>query len=186
MSNIVVLNDRDKQIINFLQEFKIADTNTIARLFFPSVQSCSKRLKKLTDARKIYHKRDNILQQYQYYTKYPTNVKHSLAISKIYSLIVASGYQVLKVKREYTIKYRDKELRCDLLVIIRNKQGKVVPIIFEIELSKCYDNKYTLYISKGYYKQLFGEKPIVVVCYKDRVPKSDIEILAYKLDDLKG
>lgn len=181
MSNIK-LTDRDKQILAFIKEYKIANTSTIARLYFPSIATCEKRLRKLCDNRLLNRYRDNILTEYVYYKgSRPTNIKHSLAISRVYSLL-ATEYQVLKCKREYEIKYKNKLIRSDLMAIVK-LNNKIVPILFEIELSKAYDNKYSDYIQGNYWQQLFGEKPIVVVI-SNRTPKSSIPLHWYKLSEI--
>ena len=179
---MIKLTDRDYKVISCIKEYKIAKTSTIERLFFNSKATCEKRLTKLVEIKKLYRYRENILSEYCYYVKRPTNIKHSLLISDIYSRLTTE-YKVVKCKREYEIKYRNKSIRADLMAVIQ-LNNKLVPLLFEIDLSKSYDNKYTEYISKYYYKQLFPIEPTIVVI-SNRTPKNaEISIKWYKLSDI--
>lgn len=182
MTNIK-LTQRDLDIIDFLKEFKICSTSTIERLFFPSQSSCEKRLAKLTDARKIARTRDNILSEYLYYipNAKPSNIKHSLIIADVYSKI-ATTEKVLKYKREYEIKHRAEVLRADLMLVIQGEKG-VTPLLVEIDLTKAYNEKYTQYITSGYYKQLFPIAP-QIICISNRTPKTSISVQWYKLNEI--
>lgn len=180
MTNIK-LTSRDLDIIQFLKEFKIADTKTLQRLYFPSQSSCEKRLTKLADSRKIFRTRESTISIYNYYVSKPTNIKHSLLISDIYSRI-ATTEKLLKFKREYELKFKKDILRCDFMAVIQ-RGGKVVPVIIEIDLTKAYNNKYTQYIKSGHYKMLFPIEPVIVVI-SNRTPKSDIPVTWVKLSEL--
>jgi hypothetical protein len=180
---MIKLTDRDYKVIAFIKEYKIAKTSTIKRLFFSTkANACEKRLAKLVEHKKLYRYRENILSEYCYYIKRPSNIKHSLLISDIYSRLITE-YKVIKCKREYEIKYRNKSIRADLMAVVQ-LNNKLVPILFEIDLTKAYDNKYTEYISKYYYKQLFPIEPTIVVI-SNRTPKNaEISIKWYKLSDI--
>lgn len=178
---MIKLTERDIEIIEFVKEFKAASTTTIARLFFPSLATAERRLKKLCESKKLYRNRDDIISEYYYYTKKPTNLKHALVIADVYSLI-KEQHHIIKYKREYVIKYRSSNVRTDLMLVLK-VNNKLVPLLIEIDLCKKYNNKYTDYISKGYYSQIFGVKPEVVVV-SNRTPESTIPIRWYKLNEL--
>lgn len=181
---IIKMTDRDMKVINFIKEFKMASTSTIARLFFPSKATAEKRLRKLVDNRKLFRTRETILDEYVYYIKRPTNIKHCLMIAEVYSkLMTDSNIQVIKCKREYEIKFRAKTLRTDLMAVIRTKDNKLIPILIEIDLTKAYKDKYTEYITSKYYQQKFPTIPVIVVV-SNRTPKSAIEVSWYKLNQV--
>ena len=176
------MTERDYEVLSFIKEYKCADVNTIARLYFPSLATAEKRMKKLCEARKLNRSRANILEPYVYYLKSkPTNLKHSLTMSRVYS-ILQSEYEVVKERREYQLKYYNKVLQCDLLVVIR-RYDRLFPIIIEIDLTKCYSNKYDSFINTKYYQQYFPSEPIVLVI-SNRTPKANTSITWLKLNEI--
>ena len=182
MSNNLKLTQRDIEIINFVKEYKAVDINTIARLYFPSLATAEKRLRKLVEARKLNRSRANILEPYVYYLKSkPTNLKHSLALSQVYSLL-QSNYEVVKCRREWQCKYYSKTLQPDLMLVIR-RYGKLYSLFIEVDLSKKYNEKYTSYIKSGYYKMIFPTPPIIIVI-SNRTPSSNIDIVWVKLNEI--
>lgn len=177
------MTDRDYKVIEFIKEFRIASASTIARLYFPSLATAERRLKKLVDNRKLYRTRDDVISEYVYYTKKPTNIKHSLMIADIYSKLATNkDIQLIKCKREYEIKFRAKTLKADLMAVIKSN-NKLVPILIEIDLTKAYKDKYTEYINSKYYQQKFPIVPKLIVI-SNRTPKSSINIIWYKLNQV--
>ena len=166
------MTDRDFKIIDFIKEFKCVSTTTIARLYFPSLATAERRLKKLVDNKKLLRARDNIISEYVYYIKKPTNLKHCILIAEVYSKLATNkDIQLIKYKREYEIKFRAKTLRTDLMAVIRTKDNKLVPILIEIDLTKSYKDKYTEYITSKHYQQKFPMIP-KIICISNRTPKS--------------
>lgn len=177
------MTDRDYKIIEFIKEFKAVSTTTIARLYFPSLATTERRLKKLVEHKKLLRTRDDVISEYYYYTKRPTNIKHCLIIADIYSKLATNkDIQLIKYKREYLIKYRVKELRTDLMVVIKSN-NKLIPILIEIDLTKAYKDKYTEYIQSKYYTQLFPMAP-KIISISNRTPKSSIDLLWFKLNEI--
>lgn len=177
------MTSRDYEIINFLKEFKCASTSTIQSLFFISQQTCERRLSILVKHGKLKRDRNDILSEYYYYIKRkPINLKHTLYISKLYALI-KRDYEVIKYRSEYSIKYRNTELKSDLMTVLR-VGDRLVPMLFEIDLSKAYKEKYTEYITSNYYKFKFPTPPIII-SISNKTPKSSIKIIWHKLDILK-
>lgn len=177
------MTDRDYKIIEFIKEFKAVSTTTIARLYFPSLATAERRLKKLVEHKKLLRTRDDVISEYYYYTKKPTNIKHCLIIADIYSkLTTDSNIQLIKYKREYEIKFRAKTLRTDLMVVIKSN-NKLIPVLIEIDLTKSYKNKYDEYINQYYYRQLFPMEPVIVVV-SNRTPKASTKIKWFKLNEI--
>ena len=177
------MTDRDYKIIEFIKEFKIVSTTTIARLYFPSLATAERRLKKLVDHKKLLRTRDNIISEYVYYIKKPTNLKHCILIAEVYSKLATNkDIQLIKYKREYEIKFRAKTLRTDLMAVIKSN-NKLIPILIEIDLTKSYKDKYTEYINSKYYQQKFPMIP-KIISISNRTPKSSINIIWYKLNQL--
>ena len=183
MTNIK-LTQRDYEVLQFIKEYKVADINTIQALFFPSIPTAEKRMKKLCEARKLNRSREDILHPYVYYkNSKPSNLKHSLALSQIYS-ILQSEYEVVKERREYQFKYYNKILQPDLLVVIR-RYGKLIPLLIEVDLSKAYKNKYDSFINNKVYQNFFPIEPIVLVI-SNYTPKSNTNIVWIRLEELNN
>lgn len=177
------MTDRDYKIIEFIKEFKIVSSSTIARLYFPSLATAERRLKKLVDHKKLLRTRDNIISEYVYYIKKPTNLKHCILIAEVYSKLATNkDIQVIKYKREYEIKFRAKTLRTDLMAVIKSN-NKLIPILIEIDLTKSYKDKYTEYINSKYYQQKFPMIPVIVVV-SNRTPKANIPVKWFKLNEI--
>ena len=177
------MTDRDYEVLEFIKNYKVADTDTIARLYFPSIATAEKRLRKLVEAKKLNRFREDILHPYVYYkNSKPTNLKHSLAIARVYS-ILKSEYEVVKCKREWQCKYYSKTLQPDLMLVIR-RYGKLFSLFIEVDLSKKYNEKYTSYIKSGYYKMTFPTPPIIIVI-SNRTPSSNIDITWLKLNEVE-
>lgn len=87
-----MLTTRDNDVVEFLNEYKIASTDTISEILFPSLSACQKRLKVLSDNQKVFRMRDSINQQYLYYTKKPKQLKHSLLVTDFYRELSKRAY----------------------------------------------------------------------------------------------
>ena len=77
---MIRLTQRDEAIIEFLNEVKVADTQTLCNIFFNGKLRASQlRLKALVDYKYLKVYRENIISQNVYYVKRkPTQMKHSL------------------------------------------------------------------------------------------------------------
>ena len=179
----IKLTDRDMEVLQFIKDYKCADTETIQTLFFKSQATCEKRMRKLVEARKLNRYRQDILHSYVYYKgQRPTNIKHSLAISKVYSLL-SNCYQVVKAKREYEFKYLNMTQRGDLLVVIKVKD-KLIPLIIEIELCKTYKYKYDEFIHNKYYQKYFPIAPVIIVVSNNSPKYTTGQVIQVKLNEM--
>ena len=79
----IVLNDRDEKIIEFLKEYKCANTSTLATIFFNgSKRPCNRRLKNLREHGFINSSQEFVcLEQIHYVGKKPTQLKHSTILT---------------------------------------------------------------------------------------------------------
>lgn len=176
------LTERDKQILSFLREYKLANTSILASLFFDnSTRNTTNRMKKLYELNKVNRKRENYFEEYKYYiNSCPRNEKHTLEISRAYSYIMKK-YEVIKIKREYTLYIGNREIRADLLVIVKIN-GVIKPYIIEVDLIP-YKGKYEAYINGEYWKQMFPIEPQIISIGKNR-PKTTIDIKFININEL--
>lgn len=179
----IKLTDRDREIIKFLREYKCADTHTLTKLFFTSKTLAERRLKKLVEGGYLRRWREDILHPYIFYiNKRPTNLVHSCMISEIYAEL--SKYQVVKVQREYEIRYGSNMIRVDLMTVLRIN-GKLVPLLIECDLNRCMKYKYDSYISEGHYQSKFGNNKPLIISISKYKPKSNTPIKHITLQEFK-
>lgn len=154
-----MLTTRDFDVIDFVKEFRVADTDIISDLFFPSLQMCQRRLKIIVDNNKLHRARDSINQKYIYYQKVPKQLNHSLLVTKFYhKLNTLSDVPKFKVEPIYD------NIRPDAaFVYLSNGTYKVG--LLEVELSnKGFDwNKYIRFCSNDNYKQFMTLPPTIFI-----------------------
>lgn len=163
----VRLQDRDLKIIDFLNNNKCADTETLSHIFFnSSLRACQHRLKKLADIGEIKAFRENILTQNIYYTKRkPTSYKHALKVTQFIAELYKNDIEILKSK----VPYKIGNIIADGLFVVRIN-GDVKILFLEVELQKYFNlDKYNeLYYSR-IWREIFPVFPSIVVVSDKRV-----------------
>lgn len=142
---------RDIEIINFLKEVGVADTNTIAILFFNGgVRRCSQRLQILVKNKLIKYYQKDAISPYIYYVKTkPKNIPHKIQFSKLLAQLKLQQVEVLK----YRCPFKIGDMIADGLIVIRKLD--IVKIYFvEVELTKKLNTQ--KYIDL-YYKRAWSE-----------------------------
>jgi len=171
---------RDYEVIEFIRDYKIASTDTIQQLFFPSLRVCQNRLKILTEKGHLKRTRDSLNNQYVYYIKKPPLFRHSLLVTDFYREM-AKICKVEKFKLEPNL----EKFRADAAIgYVYN--GKNHTILLEVEIShKGFD--YKKY--EGFnYSKFFPVKPkVIVVGDKVKPPpaNSNFVVLPTTLDGLR-
>lgn len=175
----VKLQDRDIKLIEFLDNNKCADTESLSHIFFNgSLRSCQHRLKKLSDIGEVKSFRENILTQHIYYTKRkPTSYKHALKVTQFIAELHKLGIEILKIKTPF----KCGNLIADSLIIC--KVGGDIKIMWlEVELTKFFNlTKYEeLYYSRKWKEVLptFGD----IVVITDKKVKTNNTFNIVKID----
>lgn len=167
-----MVTSRDIEVKEFLQEYKVASTSTIALLFFPSLSACQKRLKKLVDNKEIKRDRDSITNEYIYYIKRPKQLKHSLLVTKFYGYI-SKQYKVATFKIEPVL----DNIRPDAVFGFIKDDKKYIGLL-EIEISNKGFNfaKYEKFYISEQYKSFYPVMPIIFIVSNKiiKIPKSNI------------
>lgn len=176
----MMLTRRDLDIINFLEEYKIASTTTLTAFFFPSLRSCQIRLKTLTVNGRLKRARLTMNHDYIYYVKKPYNVMHKLLATEFYrelyscsnvlSFVVEKGLG--KIRPDAIFGYVDgKNTRLGMLEIEISHKG------FDFE-------KYENFYRTAAYKEFFPIMPTVyIVCKNIKIPKSSqVKYVTIKTD----
>jgi hypothetical protein len=158
-----MITKRDQDIINFLEDFHIATSGQIRRLFFPKIsyQYTCKRLQYLFDNLYVKRTRSTIDNSYAYYAdRKPAQLHHDLIRAELHTSI-KSKYDLLEWHNEAAV----GDIRPDALCYIKHS-GIVFPVLVEVHLSNGFNfEKY-----KMDFIPYLGVNPRVLVC-TDRPPK---------------
>lgn len=155
------MTSRDYEIINFINNYKVATTSTIAEVFFPSVRSCYKRLAMIYKEKMIRRTRDFVSQEYIYHTKktLPKQLRHSILVTDFYRELHKKA-EILNFKIEPV--YDD--IRPDAVFGYRYN-GKLDVGLLEVEIShKGFNyNKYEKFYISGNYKNHYPIMPMIFI-----------------------
>ena len=172
------LTDRDYEIINFIMNNNGATIEQLHKMFFPSYNMCSKRMKKLADNGAIKEcMHPTLNKKVFYYKKIPSY--HSLIIN---DLVIQLKDKLQYYEREYPI---DK-FKIDCIMLFENNHI----IAVEIDLfNRTSENK----VKKVYDKitQLDKTASVLIVSKCKRKDKLDgknkkINIINVKLDEMNN
>lgn len=168
----IVITDRDKEIIQFLKDFKVASTNTISDLFFnSSLRPCQRRLKYLYEHGYINSYQENVITEKIHYVKRkPTNLQHALILSEFMSKLKINNIEVIK----YKVPYKFENIIADAFIAIRINNKNLIYFV-EVENTKQFDlEKYEkLYYSRSW-KDIFPVFPGIIVITDKKVNRNNI------------
>lgn len=115
---MVILTDRDREILETLDVLRVMTSSQIQRLFFTTQPGCARRLKQLTN-HKIIKVHKEQFQENIYYRKKLLNQqrKSGLLLSEFYVLCKTNNVNIVEFKREYEIP--NTKIRADGRMIVR-------------------------------------------------------------------
>lgn len=157
----IVLTERDKQIIDFLSEYKCATTTTISNIFFNgSKRPTTRRLKLLREHGLINSAQEFVcLEQIHYINKKPKQIKHTIIETNFISKLYENNIEILKLKKEFKI----GNVRSDLLLVCKI-DNKALIYFIEVCNTKPFDtNKYIRLKDSNYWKEYFPVFPSIIV-----------------------
>ena len=157
----IVITERDKQIIDFLSEYKCATTSTLAIIFFNgSKRPTTRRLKLLREHGLINSAQEFVcLEQIHYINKKPKQIKHTIIETNFISKLYENKIEILKLKKEFKI----GNVRCDLLLVTKINNNALIYFI-EVCNTKPFDtNKYIRLKDSNYWKEYFPVFPSIIV-----------------------
>ena len=179
---MVVLTQRDHEIIQAVTTLKALTSTQIERLFYSSQQAQSKRCKELVNHKKLKRFRINNWTPYIYYIgKKPAQIQSILAISEFYTLCIENNLNVTYVEREKRYEFDEGKFVIvpDALIVI---ECDGVEYEFFIEV----DNTKELSTSKYYRAYMeYGFLPPPVISISDRKRRNvfdGLEIIKLKLN----
>lgn len=79
----------DTKVLDYLKVFRVADTETLTKLFYSNKKYAQRRLLKLYRDKEVDRVRDNITQQYKYFIRgnKPRQMKHSLLLTRFHAVL---------------------------------------------------------------------------------------------------
>ena len=160
-----MITKRDSQVINFLNQYKIARTSTLEFLFYPSYQVAARRLSAITKSEEIKRERDGWSSDYIYYIKKPKQIRHSLMVTDFYR-----EFSKLVEIKKFIIEPNLGSIRPDAIIgFIKEDQSRLV--LLEVELShKGFDaQKY----DKWDWQKYFPIKPDIIIITDYKIPQLD-------------
>lgn len=177
----IVITDRDKQVLQFLEDFKIAYTSTISIMFFNNnLRVTQRRLKFLREHGYIKSQQQHMGEEYIHYIKRaPKQLKHSLILSKFMGELKGHGIEILK----YKVSYKLENVIADCFLAIRYIDKNYIYFI-EVENCKSFNlDKYEeLYYNRSW-REVFPVFPSIIVISNRAVKKSNsFNVIDTKLD----
>jgi hypothetical protein len=172
-----MMTTRDIDIVEFLDEYKVARTSTLAEIFFPSIHSCYNRLSVLSENRLLHRSRDFITNEFIYHKKkLPKQLTHSLLVSDFYREL-HKRCKVISFKIEVTMDNMRPDAVFGYSIGDKNYFG-----ILEVEISHKGFNygKYERFYSSEAYKTYLPVMPVIFVV-GDRVKLPDRSSVHYKV-----
>lgn len=192
-NNRKIQYERDHNIVQFIDNFQAATTDTIHELFFikedgthTTLRMAQDTLKRLEEYKEIKRDRRHVSEQYYCYPvgRKPTSqLKHTLLITDFYrELHRLKGVKIYEFARVTT-----GDFRPDSIVAFTINDSDLIIIFLEVEISnKKFDiEKYAKYRRKKEYETIgVDEMPtLVVVTNKRKLPDAHgINVIKIKTD----
>ena len=171
-----MITNRDLQVVDFLDKYRIASTTTLEHFFFPSRRVAQRRLKVLSDMNYIRRSKENFYSDYYYYLKKPKQLRHSLLITNFYREF--SKY--VEIQHFECQKKIDQIIPDGLIGYTKNHIKKIA--ILEVELS---NNGFDYQKYRNFpHKKHFNMIPDIFVVTKHQI-KNDSKINFIQIRDIE-
>lgn len=178
---MIKITERDKKIIEFLTEIKVANTTTLSNVFFNGkTRATQLRLKALTDNGYVKYYRQNVITQNSYYVKRkPVQLKHSLILSSFIGELYKLNIEVLKIK----VPLKISNIISDGFICIKHNDNVHIFLV-EVENTKKFDtDKYLKLLKEETYKEKFPIMPTIIVITDKTIKVDDLlDIIHLKTD----
>lgn len=174
----MIVTDRDKKVLDFLDKFKVATTDTIHEFFYPSLRVAQNRLKLLTDNKLLKRERDHFTRQYIYYVRKPKQLRHSLLLTDFYREM----HKLAKIEL-FEKEFEIGNIRADGLIAYKYKnKGYIAFVEVQIANTSLDVEKYEKLYRNKKYKKYFPVFPLVYAITDRKIPDTEIEIIRVNED----
>ena len=157
-------------VIEFIQNYKIARASTLIELFYKNPIVGRRRLTELVRLKELKRERPNNTSEFYYFIKKPKQIIHSILVTDFYAFL--NKYSKIE---KFKIEVDCGSIRPDA-VFIYEKDGRRLPGFLEVEISnKGFDYaKYERYIRAREYEQKFHIIPTIwtvkkIIGFKDNI-----------------
>lgn len=171
----MIIKEAEKKVLSYLNEFKIATTDTLADLFYPSLRYAQHRLKQMYDNKLLKRDRDHFTAQYYYYITKPRQLRHSLLVTHFYRELNKIA-DIEYFRPEFT---HFEGIRPDAFIAYE-LQGEKDMAFLEVEISnngldiEKYERLYKLGEWKGYN---FPKFPNIIAITDKNIPNTKLKII---------
>lgn len=174
----MIVTERDKKVLNFIEKFNVATTDTIQELFYPSIRVAQHRLKLMYDNKLLKRERDHFTSQYMYYIRKPKQLRHDLLLTDFYREMNRLT-DIELFEKEFTI----DNVRPDGLIAYRYK-GKSYIACIEVQIANIALDveKYEKLFKSGKYKKYFPVFPLVYAITNKKIPYTELKIIRVNED----
>ncbi len=179
-----MITKRDQRVIEYIEKFKVATTDTIAELFYPSIKVAQRRLREIAESKLLKRDRDHFTAQYYYYTKKNNQLRHSLLLTDFYR----------ELNKIATIEHFDNEfvigeLRADGLVVYKiNGTAYVAFVEVQIANTPVDIAKYEKLHKSTTYKNFFPVFPLIIAITNKKIPSTNLKVIQVNedIENLRG
>jgi DNA-binding Lrp family transcriptional regulator len=184
-----MLNQRDRGIIEFINEYKSITIKQTSRLFFSGIKysynTARKRLKKLEEMDVLKSYTNKVNEEKVYYISDKLSA-HNLYVLEVYSLLIENGCEILEFKMQPL--YLKKQIRPDAFIKFRY-DNLVYLVLLEIDLTHFTGlSKFQMYemlYRANELQNIYGAFPIIAVVGDNPVRYEsfnfDIVYLSFKI-----
>ena len=128
------MTDRDKAIVQFINEYELCTKEHIKELFFPECHAnvCMRRLKKLAEDELINRFKYNGNVFIYYASKKPSKrlINHDMCITDFVVKMIKQGYEIIEFKKSFTI----GNIISDAYIRYKDQEGTTRHLVLEIQL----------------------------------------------------
>lgn len=128
------MTDRDRAIVNFINEYELCTKEHIKELFFKEchVNVCMRRLKKLAEDEYINRFKHNGNVFVYYSNKKPSKrlLNHDMYITDFIVKMMLEGYEIIEFKKSFII----GNIISDAYIRYKDQEGKTRHLVLEIQL----------------------------------------------------
>ena len=176
----MIITDRDRNIINYIDKVSYATTKNIAELFFNNGSKnyyivALRRLNQLVSYGKLFSTSAYIGKSGRPITMFyiknkpdKKNMKHALSLANFSAELIKNDVDIISMEKEY---YASKSVRADALYkVIYNNKKRLFLVEFDIT-KKFTITKYEYFYSSGEWKDNFKKFPRIVSISDEKSPE---------------
>lgn len=177
------MQELDKRILNFIDEFRAASTKHIQRVFYKSQSQAQflteRKMRKLYKKKLIKRYRYSLNEPYIYYFKKSGQITHHLIVTELYCKLMEHEGELIGFEIEKEI----EDIRPDAVCQYKYRSDKYT-FCFEIHRSnnKFDQAKYERLYKTGVWKRYFSVFPIIVIVSDRKIRLDESKLIYIQVD----